>query len=156
MQNHHDHGNPYKGKHLIGADLLVQSLVHWWEAWQCASWHGARRSWEFSVWIQSNRTRVALCLAWALEISKPNLLETHFLQQCHTHPDWALLMTPATTPWWLSIQIYELMTKQSHLWTSGGRSHPNHQNDLEPSEPSASTSQELESQLCTNMLFLQC
>ena len=28
VKRHHDHSNSYKGKHLIGPGLQVQSLVH--------------------------------------------------------------------------------------------------------------------------------
>jgi hypothetical protein len=35
VKKYHDHGNPYKGKHLIGAGLPVQrfSPLSWWEEW---------------------------------------------------------------------------------------------------------------------------
>jgi hypothetical protein len=29
VKRHHDHGNSYKGKHLIGAGLLLKGLVHY-------------------------------------------------------------------------------------------------------------------------------
>lgn len=29
MNRYHDHSNPYKGKHLIGASLQVQNLVYY-------------------------------------------------------------------------------------------------------------------------------
>ena len=37
VKRHHDHGNSYKGNHLIGAGLQFQRLETWW----CAGRHGA-------------------------------------------------------------------------------------------------------------------
>ena len=45
VKRHHDQGNSYKGKHLVGAGLQFQRfrpLSSWWEAWQHAGRHGAR------------------------------------------------------------------------------------------------------------------
>jgi hypothetical protein len=44
VKRHHDQGNSYKGKHLIGAGLQFQSfspLSSWQEAWQHANRLGA-------------------------------------------------------------------------------------------------------------------
>ena len=44
MKRHHDHGNSYKRKHLIGAVLQFQRfspLSLWQEAWQYPGRHGA-------------------------------------------------------------------------------------------------------------------
>ena len=43
VKRHHDQGNTYKGKHLIGAGLQVQKfspLLSGQETWQCADRHG--------------------------------------------------------------------------------------------------------------------
>jgi hypothetical protein len=42
LKRHCDHGNSYKGKHLIGACLQFQTfspLLSWWEAWQYTGRH---------------------------------------------------------------------------------------------------------------------
>ena len=45
VKKHHDHGNSYKEKHLIGvAHLQFQrfsSLSSWWGTWWCEGRHGA-------------------------------------------------------------------------------------------------------------------
>jgi len=44
MKRHHDQGNFYKGKHLIGAGLQFQKFSpesSWQEAWQRAGRHSA-------------------------------------------------------------------------------------------------------------------
>jgi hypothetical protein len=42
---HHDHGNSYKGKHLIGLQFQRLSLLLLWqETWQHACRHGAREA----------------------------------------------------------------------------------------------------------------
>ena len=44
VKSPHDHGNSYKGKHFIGADLQVQRfspLSSWWETRQHPGRHGA-------------------------------------------------------------------------------------------------------------------
>ena len=43
MRRHHDQGNSYNVKHLIGAGLQFQRfspLSSWWEAWRHAASHG--------------------------------------------------------------------------------------------------------------------
>jgi hypothetical protein len=47
VKRHHDQGNPYRGKHLIGAGLQFQGfspLSSWWDTWQHAGRHGAGRA----------------------------------------------------------------------------------------------------------------
>ena len=74
-KRHHDQGNCYKGKHLIGIGLQIQrfSLLLWQEAWWQAGRHdtgeGAENSTSGST---GNRNRETLGLAWAIEIPKPN------------------------------------------------------------------------------------
>jgi hypothetical protein len=49
---HHDQGNSYKGKHLIGAGLQFQRfspLLSWWEARQRAGKHGSGEKAESST-----------------------------------------------------------------------------------------------------------
>ena len=43
MKRHHDHGNSYKEKHLIGSGFQFHRfspLSSWWEVWQCAGRYG--------------------------------------------------------------------------------------------------------------------
>jgi hypothetical protein len=41
LKRHHDHGNSYKGKHLIGAGLRFRGLVHYHHGEKLACRHGA-------------------------------------------------------------------------------------------------------------------
>ena len=46
MKRHNDHGNSYKGKHLIEGGLYNQRfspLLSWQGTWECAGRHGARK-----------------------------------------------------------------------------------------------------------------
>jgi hypothetical protein len=52
VKRHHDQGNSYKGKHLIGAGLQFQRfgpLSSWWEAWQHSHRHGVEGGAESST-----------------------------------------------------------------------------------------------------------
>ena len=55
MRRHHDQGNSYKGKHLIGTGLQFERfspLSSWWEAWQHTVRHGAKSS---IFWFAGNK-----------------------------------------------------------------------------------------------------
>lgn len=72
-KRHHDYGNSYKRKHLIGDSLCFRGLVHYY-----GRKHGGKqgdmvldRLWEFYIHISRHQEeRVTLALAWASETSK--------------------------------------------------------------------------------------
>jgi hypothetical protein len=79
---HHDHGNTYKGKHLIGAGLEFQrfsALSSWQEdvAWQHPCRHGML---ENELRVLHFELKVARS-----RVSKPTSSVTYFLQQGHTY-----------------------------------------------------------------------
>ena len=77
VKRHYDHGNSYKGKHLIGAGLWFQRfspLSSWWGAWQHVGRHGAGKVAESSTsWPTGSKRRLwaTLSIVWAYETSKP-------------------------------------------------------------------------------------
>ena len=90
VKRHHDQGNTYKGKQLIGAGLQFQRfspLQSWWEAWHLRGRLGAERTKEFYILIQRQPGGDCL-LKWAeLErrISKPTATVICFPQQGHKY-----------------------------------------------------------------------
>jgi hypothetical protein len=126
VKRHRNGGNPYKGKHFIGACLQFQRfslLSSWQEAWQCAG----RKTWcekELRVLCIDPKAarRGTLChLGWSLstcETSQPTftVTVTHFLRQGHSYSN---KPTPPkkTTPDEPNFQTHESM---------GGHSYPNH------------------------------
>jgi hypothetical protein len=52
VKRHHDQGNSYEGKHLIGAGLQFQRfgpVSSWWEAWKQVGRHDAGEGAENSI-----------------------------------------------------------------------------------------------------------
>ena len=86
VKRHHDHGNSYKGKHLIGSGLQFQRfspLSSWWGAWQHTGKHGTGEVAQFLIWVsRQQEERVTLDLVWASKTSEPPPV-THLVQQGH-------------------------------------------------------------------------
>ena len=81
MKRHHDHGNSYKGKCLIGDDLqliiLVNLLMLWRQVWWHSGRHGWRKTGTSTSGMAGSRKSKPPGLAWASETSKPNPNDTH-------------------------------------------------------------------------------
>ena len=93
MKRHHDQGNSYKGKHLIGAGLQFQRfspLSSWQEAWQretCRhTW--CWKSWEFCILIQrqpKGDCHSTLGIAWAFIWDLKACLHSDILSSTRPH-----------------------------------------------------------------------
>ena len=88
MKKHHDHGNSYKGKHLIGAGLQFRDLVHYHHGGKHGSMQAdmvlEKELRVLHIDLQAIGEAVTLGLARACETSKLASTVTHFLQQGHT------------------------------------------------------------------------
>jgi hypothetical protein len=109
---HHDHGNSYERKHLIGAALQFQfqrfSALSWQDAWRHAGRHGAGEV----VGPLHPDPRVA------------GKESDNGLLKLKTHPQWHTSSYKAT-PLIFPKQCHSLMTQHSNTCTYGGYSYSN-------------------------------
>jgi hypothetical protein len=87
VNRHHDQGNSYKGKHLIGADLQGQRFSPLSSRWE----HGRVQV----GLVQEGLSVLHLHLKAARrKVSKPMPTVIYFLQQGHTTTPWAKYIQP--------------------------------------------------------------
>ena len=98
MKRHHDQGNSYTGKHLIGVGLLFQRFnpLSWWEAWQHAGRHDVGGDKSSTSWSPGSRRRLLATsgIAWTYMRPQSPSPQWHTSSYKATSPYYSVLLLP--------------------------------------------------------------